>query len=437
MPNYDIGAKSPVQINWEENGPINDELREVMEPLAEHFRDEMGSQLQDTDEEGRANMLAGTGNVYTFKYGRTGMIPVTAFGEVSEDKIVLSSSLKFPEKEKAIDTLTANYEKREVEIGSNKRFRYYSRPTAEIVSRGLNSLKGQEYPEENWQQAAGELQRAIREEPVFIIDTHLTNRLNNAALDFDELNVETQATHAQHESYVVALSRVDVADKTVQGTRDTIQLPIGEYGPGAAEKLARVTLALNDMIKSDGAIDAGVRNRMDAKTERLLVEHTARSRDRSNDGTQDPAVHGVKNTLTEGILSIAQTISFLTAEKLPGYENHDELVKAILESDVIEQFTRLVKPGYIGPVTLSGLYMHSALTERNGKLALSKDAFTVLHDMRKKHVTEVAAQWALYKSGASTQKPMVLGLVCPAAAPGGAITTVKPIMKAFYQDSEI
>jgi hypothetical protein len=189
---------------------------------------------------------------------------------------------------------------------------------------------------------------------------------------------------------------------------------------------------MSDFIKTSYVIDRGVRNHLDSKSEELLAEHTARSRDRHESSMSDYAIHGVNNTLTEGVLSMAQVISFLTAEKVEGYDTHDQLVNAILHTDIIEQFTRLVRPGYIGPATLSGLHMPQPIIVRDGRVVLNPEVVKILNSMRKEYRDSVMAKWALHEAG-NSKAPQTLGLTCPAAAPKGAITAIKEgIFKAFY-----
>jgi hypothetical protein len=311
------------------------------------------------------------------------------------------------------------------------RFRYSAYPTKSAIVDILTNLKGETYPEEQWRAAAEVRQQALREERSFIIDTHCNNRSRNAGLDYDQLNDVTRASHRPYKNYLLSLSQIEGPDNTTEGTRDVLLLPVGEYGPEATEKLLRLVMATSDLIKTAPPIDRGIRDRLDQDDKRLLAAYTARSRERSEDNMKDFAVHGVKNTLTEGMLSAAQTISMLTAQKIDGY-SHDELVAMILGSDIIEQFTRLVQPAYIGPTTLSGVYLKDAMVIRDGKPVLSKEAIAVLGEMRKRHIEDILAEWALYEEGKG-EKPTVLGLVCPAAAPNGAITTVKRALKPFYE----
>lgn len=432
MPQFDIGAKSPVQVNWEENGPTNNQLKDVMEAVTDIFRDEAEPAIESASLEDRAHMVERSGNTYRFRYGRVGMIPVAAFADISATDITIKEKLHVPFTKGGIEKLADRYDEWQEAIIKKNSYIYTCFPKKSVVSAAAGRAGWIAYPEEQWWQAAHEVQRAMQQEPAFMIDTHLTNRVNNSGSDLSQVNKETRATHEQHDEYVLALSQLPSPDGYVYGTRDTVQLPLIEYGEAASAKLARVTLALSDIVKANPSIDADVRSLVTPEVAQLLANNTARTTERVMANDADAAIHGLKNTLTEGILTVAQTISLLTANKMQGYEDHDELVRAILDSDIIEQFTRLVAPGYIGPTTLSGLYMPNALTERNGKLSLSKEAFTVLHTMRKEHVAEYAAKWALYRSGATKEKPGVLGLVCPAAAPNGAITTAKSVMKHFY-----
>jgi hypothetical protein len=383
-------------------------------------------------------MLDEADNIYELPYGRIGMLPPALFGNISEDEIVLTRDLTVPRSNKKITAMVDDYMDWAMDKAHSNKYTLSSFPNRDVLLKKLHEFKGMKYPIDHWNASARVVQDALKNEQLFIIDTHSSNRINNTAYDHDELEGGAKAAHRQHKSYVVATSKIVSGDYTTQATRDIIQLPVGEYGEEAAAKLARTTIFLNDVIKKEYVIDRGVRNRMTTEDEELLRDYTARSRERYEASIPDYAVHGVKNTLTEGILSISQTIAFLTAEKVPGYDDFDELVRDILDSDVIEQFTRVVEPGYIGPATLSGLYMHDALEKKNDKLSLSKKALDIFGEMRRKYLAKVAAQWVLHKeSGGSTEKPLMLGLVCPAAKPKGALTMSKEAFMPFYDNNYI
>lgn len=437
MPNksHDIGTKSSVQINWEQNGPINDQLRDVFTPMNHLFVEMVSNDLAHSyisPEERVAN----TGNAYVLPSGRITTLPPTLFGKITEYDATPNECLTVPNKADDRSLMVENYTHWATGIAATK---YRSRfPNREILLDTMEKLEGQAYPREDWWLAATALQKALRDDVSFTIDLHRCNRIVNAGFDYDELDATAQKIFRQHPTYSLVMSRIEGGDRTWQGTRDYAQLPIGQYGTEASAKLARVTTLFNDRIKSSHAMNAKVNNLLSEETTALLASYTARSRERKQDNVHNFALHGAKNTLTEGILSVSQTLAFLTAEKIEGFESHDQLVAKILDSDIIEQFTRIVRPGFIGPATLAGLYMPGVLiVKENNQLGLSKQAIDVLSSMRKEFVADIVAQWATYRASEdpAAKRPPALGLVCPAAAPKGIISEAKEAFKLFYQNS--
>lgn len=421
--------KLATKAHWEQQTPVNDELRNIITPPSEAMRDDMLWYISVNPNKW-LDRIERTDDVYEFPYGRIGMLPPALFGNITPDEIELTRELVVPDDEDEIQKMAEEYEAWGWKA-TGKRKKGGVFPDKATIAAALQRLKGMEYPVDQWTNSASHLQDALRSDKLFMMDVHRTNRINNAALDYDQLNKETASTHKPFESYVLVTTDIPNPDRTYGGTRDTIQLPVGEYGVEAATKLAQATLAINDHVKGSYLLERKINATLDERTTELLATHTARTRERSENGVKDPALHGLKNTITEGVLSVSQVISFLTAEKVEGYESHDELVVALLESNVIEQFTRIIRPGYIGPTSLSGLYVPGALEVKNGKLSLSKQVIEIMNNMRKDYQQQNVAQWALHRTNGDAM-PMTLGVTCPAASPHGAIAAIKDVMKALY-----
>lgn len=433
----DVFSRGDVQVHWEQNTPINDELRRIVEGVTNRFSFEMQEELAASTPTTRHEMIRAAGNVYNLPYGRIGNLPPALFGDINMHAAPrLTRSLVIPHNDAEIDTMATRYVRWATGIAYTRRYMTSAFPDKQILRAEMSKHQGIEYPLDHWQIAANAMHRALREEPNFTMDSHRTNKMGNAAFDYDQLNDATKAMYRPYESYALVMSKKYSNDTAIPdtSTRDTIQLPIGKYGQEAAAKLARITVALNDFIKTSPMIDAGVRNRLTSADQSLLAQHTARSRERKALYAHDYAVHGIKNTLTEGVLTVAQVLSFLTAENINGYKDHDALVRDILETDIVEQFTRVVRPGYIGPTTLSGIYLPGAIVVCDGKPTFNKEMAAELNRARREHAAGIMAEWATYRAnGGVGAPPNVLALVCPAAAPNGAISIVKNVIKAFYR----
>ncbi len=421
------------QQHWDNKSPINDKLRSIVAPLANQFNHEAISAIRNGNYMISPERIQNTGVVHTLPYGRLEALPPALFGDISEESISLEEKLVIPTDDDEIEKLVDNYEAWGKSIIYNPKYIVAGYTSHDSLVARLKACKGEEYTLDKWQTSASQTQQSMRNDRVFLLDIARDNRLQNAASDYDQLNEDTQAIHRPYKSAVVVMSKEIPDDEIISNTKEIIQIPIGQYGEESARKLAQITVALNDYLKTSRAIDMGIRYHLGAKDKELLAEHTARSRERHEADIADFEVHGLKNTLAEGILSMAQVIALFTAEKVEGYDTHDELVAAILDSDVIEQFTRLVKPGYIGPTTLAGFYLKDTLAVKDGKLSLNKDAVRMLNGMRREYRRERVAQWAMYDADPENiEHPTVLALPCPAASPNGSITTLKSVFKEFY-----
>lgn len=150
---------------------------------------------------------------------------------------------------------------------------------------------------------------------------------------------------------------------------DNVFMPVGAYGTSAARDIAKTAVFMME------ATGPSVRDELhDATTNNseLLKDFTARG----NDRRQGPDDRSTLSTLHEGVLSIAQVISLLTADKVEGYDNHRELIHDIVSFGLVEKVTRLVPVGFVGPAVMSGRYFPSPIERReDGSLDLS-DAFT-------------------------------------------------------------
>ncbi|MGF7229055.1 MAG: hypothetical protein ACQR33_03660 [Candidatus Saccharibacteria bacterium] len=202
-----------------------------------------------------------------------------------------------------------------------------------------------------------------------------------------------------------------------------VMLPIGAYGAKFTNRLVRSTAVMIDHAVTDYLPLA--KEYTSGKDE--LLRDTARGGDVGKAFGYD---EGALSTIGEGILSIAQTVALLTAEKVPGYETGDELLSAIIEQGVVNDVTRLLMLGLIGPLTLGGKYFPGLLQANpDGKLTINPDIRAKLEALRENWMVSVYKNWhnepaknRAFNGG--------FGLVCPANTPRGGITALS---KAFQR----
>jgi len=211
---------------------------------------------------------------------------------------------------------------------------------------------------------------------------------------------------------------------------DTLVMPIGEYGEQFAERLLRATIVAMEITGQGLEEDA---TRVVKEHESVLREHTARGQSEGKArydydfnllGWDKVTGAAPLATLQEGILSVMQTIALLTANKVPGYDNPDDLLRDIVAQGVIERFTRRVSMGYVGPLTLFGAYYPHPLTTSNGKLELTDELSMILKENKAKSRSQALEK--LQSRHAYIQEPEMyaqqdivgFGIACPAARGG-------------------
>lgn len=429
-------AKSSLDLkreHWDNYNPVNARLSGIVEQVAE----KLSNALDDTDDAPfgqNLDLLTHYCNTYTLPYGRIGMLPPTLFGDITKDGIAPTRPLVVPTDDNEIQKMTRSYEEWSLKIAQSGDYSYVSVPNSKILIAKMNELKGEKYPLDAWRASALVTQQVLNNEPIFAFDIHRVTRINSGGYDHDQLPPELQLLYRQRSSYVLALSQLAPEDGRMMSVRELVQMPVGEYGEQAAEKLARMVVWLGDLIRSSSVIDDSIAALdIDQDTDDLLRIHTMRTRESYERGDLNPIKNGLSDALIGGILSMTQAIAFLTAEKVPGYEDFDKLVTDILDSDVLELLARLAPVGYIGPITMAGTYIPGALDTSANKLGLSQEVSKHLGKMRREYFADMAAKWALYRSTHNAEDmPLTLGLTCPASEPGGAISTIRPLLKPFF-----
>lgn len=425
-------ATTPMQEHWAHNLPILERLRNAFEPFANHVHQEAHAKFGQTTAADRQTIIDEAGNTYILPYGEgADILPPGLFGQITLDNVRLTHDLTVPTNVFARRVMAERYLHNRKKM-SSKAHQHAIFPARGTLLAMLEERKGQRYSEANWWMGAYASKLALNHEKYNALEGHYAHRFGNA--NSAEKRLSTDPNFHRYDEYALTMTRKAPEDKSIHPFRDVIQIPVGEYGQDAASKLARATLAINDFIRDSWIVDSGVRTRLDKSTENLLTLHTARTREYKNKRIKEHAIHGQKLTLAEGVISVAQTLSFLTAEKVPGYDTHDELVSTILDSNLIEQFTHTIQPGFIAPTTLAGFHTSRPLTSKGGKLTLDKGLVKRLSAQRKDYQAEMIKEWQDYRNSTDKKKiaPTVLGLVCPAANSNGSLRQTTGLLQMFY-----
>jgi hypothetical protein len=199
---------------------------------------------------------------------------------------------------------------------------------------------------------------------------------------------------------------------------DYFVLPVGEYGEQWAEKLLR----LGVFTKREATAAAQNFDVRDAANEHKTVirEHTARGR---ISPPEVPVDEKLGHMGEESTTSVMQTLSLLTAHKVPGFDNPEDLARAVIDAGLVEEFTRETPAGLVAPFAFSGRTFPN-LVERteNGGVQLNPMVMEHIKRAKDAQVKVMAEGWDQhYASGGETKRADMLGLICPAAMPHGAV----------------
>lgn len=207
-------------------------------------------------------------------------------------------------------------------------------------------------------------------------------------------------------------------------------MPVGAYGPSFSEKMLRTTAYMVDSAPPALAEQA---SSLAAAHPDVVAKHMTRSRDGW------PMDASLITTIQEGVRSSMETVALLTAEKVPGYDNPDHLLQVLMEQGIIEEFTRAIPMGMLGPLTFAGKYFPNLLlAKENGKLALNPDVMHEIKQAKRAMAQQDMAEWAIYWAASEEDRkgmmpPVATSLVCPAAMPYGALWRLNNIFFRAYQ----
>jgi hypothetical protein len=224
-------------------------------------------------------------------------------------------------------------------------------------------------------------------------------------------------------------------------------MPVGAYGQAFADRLLRATIITIEQLASVVDIEA---SDVAAQYADVLARRTARGQAEENlqisldDGPdkRDPITAATpKAILQEGALSVMQAVALLTADKIPGYEDPDVLLRDIIDQGLIEQVTRKLPMGYVGPLALKGVYHPNPLKIVDGELQLTATFQEHLRAERASFLARVLDHLALrhmvFQTAAEEDKEVFsegqLGIMCPVAGQNGGLRKMAAAMGSIYE----
>ena len=209
-------------------------------------------------------------------------------------------------------------------------------------------------------------------------------------------------------------------------------MPHGAYGQRFGEKIMRTSAY---MINTAQQVLHEKASYLAEAFPTAVEQHTTRRRDGR------PADASLISVTQEGSRSTMEVIAVLTADKVSGYDDPDELLEAIVNQGIIEEFTRALPMGFLGPLVFSGRFFPNLLLHSgDGKLALNPDIMAKIKIAKREVAQQDMADWAMYWATPEEERkekdmmpPTATHLLCPAVMPRGALPRMNGAFLRAYK----
>lgn len=429
-----------MQWLWEHNQVIQDELREVVEPLTEQVSSRVEANAHNWDVVAYETQKTGVqrdvpfGEPYTF-------LPPRLFDRLAD---VTTEAPLIPSDESEIKQLVDSYKVRRLQPpaeGMDGFFTYSWWTTSEENTDALNadlkdlSSRGVQIDAATWERykEVGREQARMGRYDLDLISWRRSKSIKNMRSSEIYTNlVDNYATGNFDNFMIMPTSMLDVGGQN-EGLIPVgyLFMPVGEYGPVFAEKLLRTTTY---MVNTTGYTIRPLAATLAKDHENVIRKHTARG----SDGR--PLDTALIMMIGEGSRSIMEATALLTANKVEGYDDPDVLFEAIVEQGILEQLTRSIPMGVLGPLMFAGKYFPNILQNKgDGKLALNPDVMAAIKQAKYEVAAAEIGSWMTYWSLPEDQRkdmtnhPDATSLICPAAMPHGALERMSRAMKAAFK----
>lgn len=422
--------RTAMQCLWHENGPIIKELQSTFEPLTTLLSSRITKNAKNFDVV--SNWYSGQPeDKITFDLPYDGNIAKDPFRMLPPDFFADEDPSKLPRLPYRRNQLVADYMSR-FEKPEDRSYSFAIH-TAEhfqrVLPSRLKALAGLAIDPSKWAQYR---QAALDQRTSYYHLAHLSeHRDYNLRGLLGERNEKTYLLEAagtgRFETYMyTSTAALRYRDLVVAMPTGYIVTPVGEYGPDFAQQLLETTRYTSEFAQT--SLHSLASEIGSAHTD-VVRRHTARGSAKNEERTPAEALIA---TVQEGSLSIMQTLVLLTAEKVEGYENPIELTRAIVDAGLIEQFTRVIPMGVLGPFIFGGAYFPKILQNVNGKLKLNPEVIAIIKEAKQVQTEQAIAEWAIYRAqlaeGVESSAPDTTGLICPGAMPHGPITQMATAM---------
>jgi hypothetical protein len=425
------GESCPVEHNpdggsmpwlWAHNKPVLDELKSVVTPLTEALYDYVTNDVGRED--GVARETTATPIQREFPYGAPyTLLPPRLFNDLDVDE----GAPQLPKGELAARELIASYAYRVGPIQGLSEDGYTTTPNShlghildDVLWMANNDIKIDPLKWEQYRRVAREQVHAGRYD-MDIISAMRGNSVKSL-YHYGPLAhlVHHHATGAFDRFMMMPTVALDV-DGHSKGLAPVgyLCMPETAYGSQMSEKILRTTAY---MVASAQQALVKPAERIGQTHSGVIAKHTTRGHE-----GRSPAATLI-STVQEGARSSMEVMALLSADKVPGYDNPDELVDQIIKQGIIEQFTRAIPMGMIGPLLFTGKYFPGLLQSKSsGKLQLNSNVMQEIKQAKRAMARADMAAWATYWAASEDDRhamtpPVATSLVCPAALPHGALT---------------
>jgi len=417
---------------WAHNGPVLDELKTVVEPLAETLGTCIEADVAEGDAVTRETQA--TRVQHGIPYGAPyTLLPPRLFSGLYD----ATGLPQLPRGESDARQLIASYAQRRLQPPRQgmPEGSYTTTPEAHL-GHILDDLlwmrrQGVVIDPVKWEQYR-QVGREQAEHGRYDLDIISANRGNSVKSLYHYAPlatlVHTYATGAFEEYISMPTAALD-ADGPSLGLAPVgyLFMPVGAYGPQFSEKLLRTTAY---MVNSAQKV-------LGERAHELASAHPeAIAKDMTRGREGRPPAAALISTAQEGARSAMEVIALLTAQRVSGYDDPEQLLDTIIAQGIIEEFTRAVPMGMLGPLLFTGKFFPNLLLRGgNGKLVLNPATMRAIKRAKQEMARQDMADWMLYWSLSDEARgdalpPVATSLICPAAFPHGALTRMLRALKA-------
>lgn len=168
-------------------------------------------------------------------------------------------------------------------------------------------------------------------------------------------------------------------------------IPIGEYGLEPASRLLIGTVKALEMAERGDKKIKEIARQSDT-SQQVILYHTFQGH------INEDAEIGLAIITQQGIISTAQSIALLTAERVQG-EEWEDLAISLVETDRITEFARRIGPGLLPYLVTFGRYIKDPIalkdnvpyltSEFNAEARVNRDGFRTTAELAQKRLGEI------------------------------------------------